>query len=184
MIKSPYNRLPPERFWKKAVEESSIFDIKIYNKKFNLIASDKIATSGSCFAQHISRRLKKFGYHTIDLEKPPIGLPSALHSKYGYGLYSARFGNIYTPRQLLQLAEEAVSENPTLIAWEKDGRFYDALRPLVEPYGLPSSEHVLWHRKYHLKQVLKMLMSMDVFIFTLGLTETWIDTGSGKCLPM
>ena len=115
---SPYDRLSSDRFWKKGVEEKTIFDINLYNKKFDLLVGDKIATAGSCFAQHISRRLKTFGYHTIDLEKAPIGLPSALHSKYGYGLYSARFGNIYTPRQLLQLAEEAISERPTIISWE------------------------------------------------------------------
>ena len=64
-------------------------------------------------------------------------------------MYSARYGNIYTVRQLLQLAQEVAGEwNPENYIWEKDGKFYDALRPAVEPEGLNSPEEVIEHRQY------------------------------------
>ena len=36
-------------------------------------------------------------------QPPPALLPTDLHSRFGYGIYSGRYGNIYTARQLLQL---------------------------------------------------------------------------------
>ena len=70
----------------------------------------------------------------LDVEPPPEKLPENLHQKHGFSMYSARYGNIYTVRQLLQLAQEAAGEwTPQHYIWEKSGKFYDALRPRVEP---------------------------------------------------
>ena len=65
-------------------------------------------------------------------------------------MYSARYGNIYTVRQLLQLAQEVAGEwTPKNYIWEKNGKFYDALRPAVELEGLDSPEEVSKNRKIH-----------------------------------
>ena len=134
--------------------------------------------------QHISRHLKKNGYNVLDVEPPPKGLPKKLHQKFGFSMYSARYGNIYTVRQLLQLAQEAAGEwTPHNYIWEKDGRFYDALRPAVEPEGLDSKEEVVEHRQFHISQVKKLFERLDLFIFTLGLTEMWIHKESGTVYP-
>ena len=37
-------------------------------------------------------------------------VPPDLQAPHGYGIYSARFGNIYTARQLLQLIQRAYGE--------------------------------------------------------------------------
>ncbi|MGJ8547327.1 MAG: GSCFA domain-containing protein [Sulfitobacter sp.] len=156
-----------------------------WEKKFTLVPEDKIASAGSCFAQHISRRLATAGYDFLDVEPAPQGLPPEKHQKYGYGVYSGRYGNIYTSRQLLELAEEATGARPSLdYSWEKDGRYFDPLRPGVEPSGLSSHEEVMHHRAYHLRCLRDLLQQCDVFVFTFGLTETWICERSGRALPV
>jgi hypothetical protein len=185
MANNPYSDLPKSAFWKTGVTQENPYAIEgIYKKKFDIPASAKIATAGSCFAQHISRHLKKNGYNVLDVEPPPPGLPENLHQKFGFSMYSARYGNIYTVRQLLQLAQEVAGEwTPQNYIWEKNGKFYDALRPAVEPEGLDSAEEVAEHRQYHVSRVKELFENLDLFIFTLGLTEMWVHKESGTVYP-
>lgn len=156
----------------------------LYKKKWPIDGRWKIAAAGSCFAQHISRHLRKNGYNVLDVEPAPPGLSANLHSKYGYSTYSARYGNIYTVRQLLQLVKEVSgTHEPGEVVWEANGKYFDALRPAVEPEGLESPDEVREHRTHHLARVEQMLKGMDVFVFTLGLTEAWIHTPSGTVFP-
>jgi hypothetical protein len=185
MGKNPYSGLPKSAFWKTGVAQENPYAIEgIYNKKFNIPANAKIATAGSCFAQHISRHLKRNGYNVLDVEPPPQGLPENVHHAFGYSMFSARYGNIYTVRQLLQLVQEVAGEwAPQKYIWEKNGRFYDALRPAVEPKGLDSPEEVQKHRQFHLSRLQELFESLDLFIFTLGLTEMWVHKESGTVYP-
>jgi hypothetical protein len=184
-MKSPYENRPAKSFWKSGVahqQADSITDL--YQKRFPITPYDKVATAGSCFAQHISSHLRARNFNVIDTEPPPRVLPSEVARKWGYLLYSARFGNIYLVRQLLQLAQEAFGLFvPANAIWEEDGRYYDALRPSVEPHGLESPEAVEIHRKSHLKHVRTMFLEADVFVFTLGLTEGWVHRKSGTTYP-
>lgn len=185
MGKNPYSDLPKSAFWKTGVTQENPYAIEgIYKKKFDIPKDAKIATAGSCFAQHISHHLKKNGYNVLDVEPPPPGLAEHLHQKFGFSMYSARYGNIYTVRQLLQLAQEVAGEwTPQNYIWKKNGKFYDALRPAVEPEGLGSPEEVIKQRNYHISQVKKLLEKLDLFIFTLGLTEMWVHKESGTVYP-
>ena len=182
---NPYSDLPKSAFWKTGVAQENPYAIEgIYKKKFDIPPDAKIATAGSCFAQHISRHLKKNGYNVLDVEPPPPGLPENLHQKFGYSMFSARYGNIYTVRQLLQLAQEVAGEwAPQNYIWEKNGKFYDALRPAVEPEGLDSPEEVFEHRQVHVSKVKEIFESLDLFIFTFGLTEMWTHKESGTVYP-
>ena len=182
---NPYSNLPKSAFWKTGVAQENPFGVEnIYKKKFNLSPQAKIATAGSCFAQHISRHLKKNGYNVLDVEPPPAGLRDKLHQKFGFSMYSARYGNIYTVRQLLQLAQEVLGEHePQNFVWEKDGKYFDALRPAIEPGGYDTKEEVLENRKFHIERVRELFQTFDVFIFTLGLTEMWIHKSSGTVYP-
>lgn len=182
----PYQSMPASAFWSRGVVASrSAVPADIYTRKWPIARDERIATAGSCFAQHIGRRLKARGYRVLDLEPAPRYLPSSVHGKFGYSIYSARFGNIYTMRQLLQLAKEALGQwEPGEIAWQgEDGAWYDALRPGVEPSGLGSRNEVLAHRAVHLARVREMFESMDLFIFTLGLTEAWEHRATGTVFP-
>lgn len=185
MGQNPYNDLPSSAFWKTGVAEENPYLIDgIYKKKFSISPKAKIVTAGSCFAQHITRHLKKNGYNVLDVEPAPPGLPETLHQKHGFSTYSARYGNIYSVRQLLQLAQEVTNERtPQNYIWKKNGKYFDALRPNVEPEGLDSQQEVIEHRQYHLKKVREAFEELDLFIFTLGLTEMWVDRASGTVFP-
>ena len=52
---NPYIDLPEAAFWKTGVAKSDPYALEgIYKKKFRIRSNAKIATAGSCFAQHIS----------------------------------------------------------------------------------------------------------------------------------
>ncbi|WP_350334371.1 GSCFA domain-containing protein [Coralliovum pocilloporae] len=157
----------------------------IYQKKWTIQKDWNIATAGSCFAQHITRHLRSNGYHIIDAEPAPNGLPRPLHEAFGYSLYSGRYGNIYTTRQLRQLIEEAFSDEPQdLLIWEKNGRFYDALRPNIEPDGFSSRQEVADARAYHLERLRALFLNVDLIVFTLGLTEAWVHKDTARVVPL
>jgi hypothetical protein len=185
MVANPYLKQPAHAFWKTGVSQESPYSINaIYKRKFRIRPNAKIATAGSCFAQHIARNLKANGYVVIDTEPAPPGLKHELREQYGYSLYSARYGNIYTVGQLLQLAREATGEwSPEEWIWERNGRYFDALRPAVEPDGHALEQDVIDHRKHHLSMVNELFSTMDVFVFTLGLTEMWVHKPSGTIYP-
>ena len=51
---NPYSDLPKSAFWKTGVTQEDPYEIKdIYKKKFDIRKDTRIATAGSCFAQHI-----------------------------------------------------------------------------------------------------------------------------------
>jgi len=184
-MKSPYTGLKPNRFWRTGVSEAHPLTVPdLYAKKFAIAASDKIATAGSCFAQHVANYLRTNGFSVIDFEPSPHFLSPETAKAFGYGIYSARYGNIYTVRQLLQLAQDADSGTvDPLNIWTKGDRFYDALRPNIEPDGFDSPEEATVLREQHLAKVKRLLRRMNVFIFTLGLTEAWVDKRTGRVFP-
>ena len=185
-MKNHYSKLKPTAFWRSAVAESAHLDMRqIYEKKWRIWHNWKIATAGSCFAQHIASHMRTNGYRVMDVEPAPWGLPAEHRTTYGFGLYSARYGNIYTARQLRQLAEEALTDDwQDPLIWEHEGRYYDAIRPNIEPGGFATPELVVKAREYHLKCVKEMFLDCDVFIFTLGLTEAWRHKESGRIVPI
>lgn len=179
---SPFDKQSERQFWKLGVGESvpsTIVDI--YSPKF-AIGDLRIATAGSCFAQEIAKALRQRDYKVLDVEPAPPGTPAKTAAEYGYGQYSARHGNIYTSRHLVQLTEEALGLRTItehILVWERNGRFFDSMRPSVEPTGLPSSELIILHRRNHLQRFKSLLEQADLFIFTMGLTEAWAHRESG-----
>jgi len=180
----PYSNLPPSAFWKLCRDDPEFRASEMWQPKFRVAPGDKVATAGSCFAQNISRYLGRSSLTMLQAEPAPRGMDDAVARRFGYGLYSARYGNIYTARQLRQLVEDALAERlHDAAVWQREGRYFDALRPGVEPEGLDSVGEVMAHRKDHLRRVGEMIGAMDVLIFTLGLTETWEDTATGLVFP-
>lgn len=183
--RSPYRGRPGRTFWKTSIAGRNVADLQeIYTKKFEIDRTSSVATAGSCFAQHISRYLRAAGYNVVDAEPGPQNVDPELLHEHGYGVYSARYGNIYFVRQLLQLAQEAFSGwAPAEVAWRRGDRWYDALRPSVEPDGLASSEQVAQQRAEHLVAVRSVLTKSDVLVFTMGLTEGWEHIETGTVYP-
>ncbi|WP_145679834.1 GSCFA domain-containing protein [Azospirillum brasilense] len=183
---NPYSNLPPHQFWRRSVEnvERHAFN-PVVSPKFSLSETDKVATAGSCFAQHISRKLGEIGFNYF---VPEHGneLAEDERKARNYGVFSARFGNIYTVRQLIQLFDEAFGDGarPDLSWQRRDGRFVDPYRPNIEPEGFLSLDDVSEARHVHLRYVREMFTQADVFIFTLGLTESWCHKDSGAVFPL
>jgi hypothetical protein len=103
-----------------------------------------------------------------------------------YGVFSARFGNIYTVRQLLQLFTRAYALfHPQDDAWLRpDGHLVDPFRPQITPAGFASEAELQADRRRHLACVRAMFEDCDVFIFTLGLTEHWMSARDGAVFPL
>lgn len=183
---NPYKSQPPKAFWRPAVAERHYADLADLWEPLSLRKHHKVATAGSCFAQHIGNNLARRGANFMDMEPaPPLFETEAEARRWGFGVFSCRYGNIYTTRQLIQLFDEAFGERkPAEIVWEKDGRFFDALRPGIDPVGQDSAETVLALRERHLAKVREMFETLDLFVFTLGLTEGWESLEDGTMFPM
>lgn len=181
----PYRSQPAKAFWKKTISPFHALDVgDWYEKRFDL-GGQRIATAGSCFAQHIGRNLRKHQFDYIDTEPAPAALPQELRLDYGYEMYSARFGNVYTSRQLLQLFKRAFGQfTPQEDYWEKDDGVVDPFRPTIEPEPFSSVEELRLMRGYHLDCVAEMFRTADVFVFTLGLTEAWLSKADGAAFPL
>jgi hypothetical protein len=172
---NPYEDLPEKAFWRLAVANKSMFDIsEIWDPKFCIKPNSKVATYGSCFAQHIGNALKNRGYNWMIAEKAPAGCSDELAKKYNYGVFTARTGNIYTTSLLKQWTEWALNKKkiPDEI-WEKDGRFYDPFRPRIEPHGFESEKELKISQLQTVEAFKESVVTSDYFVFTLGLTESW-----------
>ena len=182
----PYQSAAPQSFWAKAVADAEGENLTgLFTPKFLLGARDRIGTAGSCFAQHIGRALSRAGVQIVVTEPSPPFLSEDEAAHFGFGLYSCRYGNIYTPRQMVQLLAEALNDSaPETPIWRKKRRYFDALRPNIEPDGLESEREVRLHRAEHLAAIRTMLGQITTFIFTLGMTESWCDLASGRTLPL
>ncbi|WP_373502103.1 GSCFA domain-containing protein [Aestuariivirga sp.] len=168
------------------MSDKTVFSLdKLYIKKFPIEPSHRIGSAGSCFAQHVSANLKKRGYHVVDVEPAPDFMSREEAREHGYGIYSARYGNIYSVRQLLQLINDAKSgtiRDDDFI--EHKGRFIDLLRPNTQPGGYDSLEEARFSRAEHLEKVKELFSGIDLFVFTLGLTEAWVNSHTGTVYPV
>ena len=141
---------------------------------FLIHAETRVVTAGSCFAQHVARHLRALGHPPFDTEPAHPLLPAELAAEFGYGVYAARYGNIYTSRQLLQLWRRAIGTlAPLDDVWEEADGWFDPFRPAIQPGGFSSLREYREDRRQHLAAVRRAFSEMDVFVFTLGLTECW-----------
>lgn len=182
----PYKSLPEYAFWRRSIASRSIQDVDpIVSTKFKIEKNDKIATAGSCFAQHIARFLSQSGYNYLVTEQGHPILNPEIAKKYNYGTFSARYGNLYTTRQLLQTLQRAYGEfEPVESSWEDNGRFFDPFRPQIQPNGFSSAAELVADREGHYAAIRKMVEGLDVFVFTLGLTEAWQSKEDGAMFPV
>lgn len=67
--------------------------------------------------------------------------------------------------------------------WEQNGRFFDPFRPVAEPDGFASREELLIARAQTLDAFRRSVTDANVFVFTLGLTERWLNR-AGYEYPM
>jgi hypothetical protein len=182
--RSPYLGLPAHQVWRRAVVAAPEIDPQ-HGARFTIARADRVGTAGSCFAQRIAERLREAGFRYYVVEPGSPWASEAERAAAHYGEYSARYGNVYTTLQLQQLFERAYGRFvPAEPAWRIGERFADPFRPRIEPGGFASESAMLADRAAHLNAVRHLFETLDVFVFTLGLTETWCTREDGAALPV
>ncbi len=172
---NPYETLDYKAFWKLAIAEKDMFEITdIWNPKFDISLKDKVVTYGACFTQYFADALRNKNYNWFSTELAPVGLSKKNKHRFNYDIFSSRTGNIYTTSMLKQWVEWAleIKEVPNEV-WEVNDRYYDPFRPSIEPNGFFSEEEVLLSRAEAIKAFKSSFQKSNIFMFTLGLTESW-----------
>ena len=182
----PYSSLPPEAYWRSAIADRSMFDIdRLWHPKQRIDAGEGVATYGSCFAQRFGTALSERGHSWVCTEAAPEGCPQELAHQFNYGVFSARTGNIYTTTMLDQWAAWATGEMPVPTqVWEQGGRYFDPFRPAIEPGGFSTAQDVLMSRRQAIDSFRESIRQARHFVFTMGLTEAWLDAASGLEYPV
>lgn len=182
---SPYTGLDDRAFWRTAIGSRNMFAISdLWRPKFAIDPKTAVSTYGSCFAQHIGRSLRKRGFHWLITESAPQGLSDHNAAAANYGIFSSRTANIYTASLLKQWMDWANGDkDPVDEVWEKDGRFYDPFRPAIEPGGFDTAEEVASLRRHTIQRFRASIAQADIFVFTMGLTESWFHA-DGHEYPM
>ncbi|MBX3477079.1 MAG: GSCFA domain-containing protein [Brevundimonas sp.] len=175
---NPYQSQPDRAFWSRSVARPAPEDVDpVAAAGFRIGPHERVVTAGSCFAQHISRAIQARGFNYLVTEPGP--------QDRQYGVYPARFGNLYTARQFRQLFQRAFGLfQPHDTAWRRGEAWVDPFRPQVEPDGFPTAEALIADRDRHLAAVRDMFDQADVLVFTLGLTEGWVSTVDGAVFPL
>lgn len=179
----PYKSLPATSYWRRSISTVSPDEIDpVLNPKFTIRANEKVSTAGSCFAQNIARYLARSGFGYFVTEPGHAILHEQTRKTFNYGTFSARYGNIYTTRQLLQTFERAYGQRvPVDDIWidPETGTCHDPFRPFIQPEGFANRAAFDADRKAHFHAIRRIVEDSDVFVFTLGLTEAWENAGDG-----
>lgn len=184
---TPYSSLPEYAFWRRAIASINAGEVDpVVRAKFRVGKNDKIVTAGSCFAQHIARHLSSTGFRYLVTETAHPIIKSDEAERFNYGVFSARYGNIYTSRQFLQLLHRAYGIfQPLDDVWHnKEGQLVDPFRPQIQPGGFATEYELQADRQQHFAAVRKAVEELDVFVFTLGLTEVWLNRADGAAYPL
>lgn len=183
---NPYKALSPKNFWRTAVAEVGPFGVcDIHRAKFKISQQDKIVTAGSCFAQTIGQSLQKTGYHWFNAEPAPQFLSPENIRRFNYDVFSFRTGNIYSVALLRQWLEWALGDTEQSDeVWVEEGRYFDPVRPAIEPNGFSSRQEVFAARARTFSALRTAVQQAQVFVFTLGLTEAWVNRKTGLIYPM
>ncbi len=184
LMKNPYASAPQHAYWSRAISRKAQGDVDpVVAPSFQISPDTKVATAGSCFAQHIARHLRKVGINPLVTERAHAEV-ARFAEDFHYGVYTARYGNIYSGRQLIQLFDRAYGAFvPEEQPWRgRNGEYIDPFRPLI-PDGFATLREFERDRERHFAAVREMFETLDVMVFTLGLTETWVSRADGAVFP-
>jgi hypothetical protein len=181
----PYAGLPDYQFWPRAVTWVPPGGLDpVVATRFQVTADDRVATMGSCFAQHLSRHLSRSGLNYYVAETAPPTMDADEARTRNYGTFSARYGNVYTVAQAVQLFRRAYGDfEPAEKPWDRGGAFVDPFRPQVEPDGFIDEQELRDDQDRHLAATRRVFEQSDVLVFTLGLTEAWTSRVDGAVFP-
>ena len=180
MSLNPYHSVDERALW-KSIARSHFSDISdIYKPKFEVKKDDYWSSYGSCFAQNIGREIKSNGLNWLDCEPAPPSFTKKSKERYNYEVFPSRTNNIYTVKMLRQWLEISfLSKGAKLISIAHKGRFFDPIRQTVEPNGFLSEQELEQNLSITVDAFRRSIIECDIFTFTLGLTEAWINKENG-----
>ncbi len=184
-MKNPYAKLPDYCFWPRVMANSTSWMLNPVTSSKKIGKNEKVSTMGSCFAQHMSKYISNIGLNYYVAEKAPPSMDPLEAKNLNYGIFSARYGNVYTVRQALQLLHRSTGKFiPKDSIWKKGSKFIDPFRPQIQPNGFSSESELDESRKSHLSSVKDIFLTSDWIVFTLGLTEAWRSKVDGAVFPL
>ncbi len=164
---TPYDSARDDIFWRTGVAnvDTGTQEFKQLVPKLPIDRTHKISSAGSCFAQHIGHWLlgQNYQYLKSDIANGQVS--------------SFAFGNLYSPRALLQWFTNSEQQLSTHSIWfdARRQKYFDLLLPHNQPDGYSSKEALAEHRAKVIADAKRQLKNSDCFIFTLGLIEAWTD---------
>jgi len=182
-MQDPYKSVEDRAFWSRAVARE--FDPGAVSDRppFTFSRQDTFMSAGSCFASNVRRYLESWGCTYTVAEYPHPQWPESRETLY-YEAFSARYGNVYTARQMVQLLQRATGAfSPAEEYWvNPEGHFVDPFRPglALRAQSLPEFRALT---DQHLAAVYRAVEDSSVLVFTLGLTEAWYSADDGAVFP-
>lgn len=177
MARHPYLEQPAKAFWSRGIVRDWAPRDLVGDDVTLLRADARVISAGSCFAANIVPHLEAAGYRYVRTETVPAD------DHFGYELYSAAYGNVYTPRQWLQTIDRAEGRfRPQEDRWVGEDGILDPFRPGLRDVAESEDEFDMITRS-HLDRVVEAIAAADTFVFTLGLTEAWESAADGAVFP-
>jgi hypothetical protein len=130
-VRHPYEQIGDYARWDTAVSKLPPGAVDpVVSFPLRITREQPMVTAGSCFAQHIGRYLKRAGFNYLVSEEGHPLLDEQTKQAFNYGLFSARYGNLYTSRQLDQLFRRAYGDFvPQEKIWPGRAGFVDPFPP-------------------------------------------------------
>jgi hypothetical protein len=180
-VNNPYRNFPDKSFWARSISLGSVS--YLVEEQFPYLSkNDRVVSMGSCFAANMVPHLISSGVQYVVTERIPKQLQQ-IRTNFNYDSFSARYGNIYTSRQMLQLVQRSLGGfEPVAEPWLENGDFVDPYRPglAFPPSSLAEYKYIV---ENHLACVRKAIAEATVLVVTLGLTEAWTDLRNGAVFP-
>lgn len=179
----PYQGIPRYSRWKQGVNEGVDARELLAGLRFSgLRHDDRVFSAGSCFASNMVPYLERAGISYVRTEPRPRSL-AGLKDGLGYDNFSARFGNIYTSRQFLQLLLRCSGQwTPREDRWRTKDGLIDPFRPGLTYRARDDAEFDALERS-HLAATREAIEAATLVVFTLGLTEAW-HADDGAVFPV
>ena len=183
MTQDPYKSAEDRAFWSRSVARNFLPADTVDTTSIRLGRADRFMSAGSCFASNVRRYLESWGYEYTVTEAAHPQWPESAETLY-YESFSARYGNVYTARQMVQLLERSLGTfRPSEEYWETpEGEFIDPYRPGLANRAWSLAEFRALTGQ-HLAAVRAAVERSTVFVFTLGLTEAWYSADDGTVFP-
>jgi hypothetical protein len=182
----PYDHAVPAQIWARSMlHEQPLWPGEGLNRPPGITPRTALVSAGSCFSRVLAAALQQQGFHYLVTEPGPAWLNAEQLKAFHYGVYSARYGYIYTALQFWQLIQRAWGEfTPADDCWPMGTAWVDPFRPRIQPGGFSSPAEMRADRVVHLAAVRAALLEAEVLILTLGMTECWRSRHDGAVYPV